>query len=410
MRILFLVHRVPYPPTKGEKIRAFHELQFLAARHSIDLFCFADSPEEVAEAQPLQEFCNRCYIEPLNRINRWSGASRSLLRGEPLSEGYFFSSKMRSEVRGALGTNPYDLILVYCSSMGQYVPRPAPAPVVIDFVDTDSAKWSQYARISSFPLSWLYAREARSLARCEKQLVLESAACVVSTDQEAADLDVEGGLPVEVICNGVCPPSGSGTEVPAEIRRLQPYALFVGTMDYLPNVDAVSYFAEDILPLIRKRHPELRFVIAGRNPSRQVLRLGRHPNVVVTGAVPDVYSYVLGASAVVAPFRICQGVQNKVLEALAAGQPVVSTSRPARAIGARNGETLLVADTPEEFASAVLSLLDDPSLRTRLSGTREFVKARFDWQKNLGQLERLLERLANSPRIEVGVAGRAETR
>jgi len=410
MRILFLVHRVPYPPTKGEKIRAFHELKFLAARHSIDLFCFADSPEEAAEARPLEEFCGHCYIEPLSRFRRASGAACSLFRGEPLSDGYFFSSKMQHEVQRAFETDHYDLILVYCSSMAQYVPRPAPAPVVIDFVDTDSAKWSQYAHISSFPFSWIYAREARSLARYEKQLVRESAACVVSTRQEAAELQVDGGLPIEVICNGVCPPPEDGADMDEGIRRLQPYVLFVGTMDYLPNVDAVSYFAEDIFPLVRKSHPELHFVIAGRNPSRQVRRLGLHPNVVVTGAIPDVYSYVLGATAVVAPFRICQGVQNKILEALAAGQPVVSTSRPARAIGARHGETLLIADTAEEFASAVLSLLDDPSVRVKLQGTREFVKARFDWQKNLGQLDRLLDRLVNLPRLEVGVAGRAETR
>jgi polysaccharide biosynthesis protein PslH len=409
MRILFLVHRVPYPPTKGEKIRAFHELQFLAARHSIDLFCFADSPQEAAEALPLEEFCGRCYIEPLSRISRVSGAAHSLWGGEPLSVGYFFSPKMRSEVERALAANPYDLILVYCSSMAQYVPRPAPAPVVIDFVDTDSAKWSQYAQTCSFPFSWIYAREARHLARYEKQLVRASAACVVTTLQEATELDVDGNFPVEVICNGVCPPP-ENVAVPDEIRRLQPYALFVGTMDYLPNVDAVSYFAEDILPLVRKSHPEVRFVIAGRNPSRRVRRLSRHPNVVVTGAISEVYPYVLGAAAVVAPFRICQGVQNKILEALAAGQPVVSTSRPARAIGARHGETLLIADTAQEFASAILLLLNDPTVRVKLRGTREFVKTHFDWQKNLDQLERLLERLANLPRTEVGVAGRAEAR
>ena len=294
--------------------------------------------------------------------------------------------------------------------MAQYVPQPAPAPVVIDFVDTDSAKWSQYASATSFPLSWIYAREAHSLAGYEKQLMRASAASVVATPQEAAELDVDGGFPVEVISNGVCvPPDDAGT-LPDDIRRLQPYVLFVGTMDYLPNADAVSYFAKDILPLVRKRHPELRFVIAGRNPSRAVRRLGRLANVAVIGAVPEVYSYIRGATAVVAPFRICQGVQNKILEALAAEQPVVATSRPARAIGARHGETLLVADTPEEFASAVLAILEDPSVRAKLRGTQEFVKRRFDWQRNLGQLERLLERLVNPPRIEEGVADRAAAR
>src|SRR5574337_179350 len=180
-------------------------------------------------------------------------------------------------------------------------------------------------------------------------------------------------------------------------------------MDYLPNVDAVEYFADEILPQVRSRHPELRFVIAGRNPSRRARRLARRPGVVVTGTVPEVHPYLLGAAAVVAPFRLSQGVQNKILEALAAGKPVVSTSRPAHAIGARHGETLLVADTPTAFAAAVVSLLEDPHLRKQLRGTEEFVRRHFDWPTNLRRLEDLLEQIAYPPpqKIQAGVPERA---
>jgi glycosyltransferase involved in cell wall biosynthesis len=200
----------------------------------------------------------------------------------------------------------------------------------------------------------------------------------------------------EVVGNGVEIPEAQETQLPSEIEALQPYALFLGTMDYLPNVDAAEYFANDILPLARERRPELAFVVAGRNPSRRVRKLARRRGVIVTGQVPRAEAYVEGSAVVVAPFRIAQGIQNKVLEGLAAGKPVVCTPGSARAIGARHGETLLVADSPEEFADAVVSLLEQPELRRRLERGRDFVRQNFDWQTNLTRLEELLRRAAGA--------------
>jgi glycosyltransferase involved in cell wall biosynthesis len=160
-------------------------------------------------------------------------------------------------------------------------------------------------------------------------------------------------------------------------------------MDYFPNVDAACYFAKQILPHIRRTHPDLRFVVVGRNPSPRVRSLTALPGVVVTGTVPDVQPYLRAAAAAVAPFRICQGVQNKILEALAIGLPVVATPRPARAVGASPDELLFVAQHPKEFAKAVVSVLETPQLRQNLSG-RQFVERRFDWERNLEPLERWL--------------------
>src|SRR5262249_9789420 len=141
-------------------------------------------------------------------------------------------------------------------------------------------------------------------------------------------------LPVEVISNGVEIPRAQPEALPAEIKGLQPYLVFIGTMSYLPNVDAVEHFAEDILPRVRERYPEMKFVVVGRDPVRRVCRLARKPGVIVTGTVPSVETYLAGSSAVVAPFRIAHGIQNKLLEALAMGKPVISTPGPAAAIGA----------------------------------------------------------------------------
>jgi sugar transferase (PEP-CTERM/EpsH1 system associated) len=396
MKILFLAHRIPYPPDKGEKIRAFHELKFLGARHTVDLYCFADSEAEAGQQTVLRDYCRRMYVETRSPMKKAAGAARSFLRREPLSCGFFFSSKFQAEVLRTLATETYDVIFVYCSSMAQYVPWPRTTPVVMDFVDIDSAKWSQYAKRSRPPLSWVYAREARTLAAYEERWARVSSSTMVTTRQEAALLRGEGIPPVEVVSNGVEIPAAQDVKVPEAIRASQPFALFVGTMDYLPNIDAVEYFAEEILPRIRERHPELSFLIVGRNPSNRVRKLGRKPGVVVTGSVPDVAVYLASCTAVVAPFRIAQGIQNKLLEALAVSKPIVSTSGPAAAIGAKHGETLLVADTAKDFAAAVMALLEDPALCCRFSNGADFVRKNFSWHENLNHLEQLLLQAAGS--------------
>lgn len=395
MKILFLAHRIPYPPNKGEKIRAFEELRFFAARHTVDLFCFADSAEEAAGQEALRPLCRHIHVETLSRLGRLLRAVRGFCLRQPLSVACFASRLFRSAIRRRLAQYRYDLIFVYCSSVTQYATGVKDTPVVIDFVDADSAKWAQYARFSPFPLSWIYSREANWLARYEAKVARASRAAVVATPQEAAQLGGGLRLRVEVISNGVSQPApAEGIGQREDICRLRPYVVFVGTMDYRPNVDAVVYFAEQILPRIRQSHPELRFMIVGRNPARRVRELTRKPGVVVTGNVADVSPYLHGATAAVAPFRIFQGLQNKILEALAAGVPVVSTSGPASALGLRHMESLLVADTPDEFARAVTSLLADSGLRRRLAGAAAIVRERFDWQTSLSRLERLLEEVA----------------
>src|SRR5208283_854981 len=288
----------------------------------------------------------------------------------------------------------YDVIFIFCSSMAQYLPRPFSTPVVLDFVDIDSAKWAQYAQRSRAPFSWLFTREARKLGRYEEDWARVSSSTIVTTRQEASLLVGEGIAPVEVVSNGVEIPEARLDPLPEEIRALQPYALFVGTMDYLPNVDAVEYFAEDILPRVRERHPELKFVIVGRDPARRVRKLKRAPGVIVTGTVPEVGNYLAGATVVVAPFRIAQGIQNKLLEALAVGKPIISTPGPAAAIAASHGETILIAENSQDFAKALIALLEEPERYCHFSEGVDFVRKNFNWHDKLNHLEQLLLRAA----------------
>ncbi len=397
MKILYLAHRIPYPPNKGEKTRCFHQLQYLSARHSIDLFCFADSGHEAEGKLALEQFCRKVHVKTLPPRNGFARAAGNAWKGLPASILYYRSQEMQNAVRRALSTESYDLIFVYCSSMAQFVPHPAPAVTMIDFVDADSSKWKQYASRTVFPVSWFYAREGALLARYEKQVAKDFDVSIVATMQESLELGGGGCSSVEVVENGVTPAETQGSQdLRDEVRKLQPYVLFVGTMNYRPNADAVTYFSETILPLLRRTHPELRFLIVGRNPTAQVQKLARIPGTVVTGAVPDVHEYIAGAAVAVAPFRIAQGVQNKVLEALVAGVPVVLTSRPARAIGGTAAELLLVADTPEEFAAAVRSVLENPEFRRRSKAAVPSLRESLSWGTRLQRLGTLVESLTSS--------------
>jgi polysaccharide biosynthesis protein PslH len=406
MRILFLTHRLPYPPDKGERIRAFYELKYFAQRHEVDLFSFADSEVNSSHLAVCQELCRSVYVEPLAGATRAVVAAWFGLRGLPLSNGFFYSSSFADRVHQALRHRSYDLIFVYCSSMGQYIPFPAPAPLVVDFVDADSSKWEQYAATARPPKSWLFAHEARTVAAFEGELLARAALSLAVTEHDAVELckDAPGRHRVEVVPNGVDVPDAGSSGAADAVRELQPFVAFVGTMDYRPNADAAAYFAEHIFPLLRRTQPDLKFVIVGRNPGAEIQRLAALPQVVVTGGVRDVYPYFRGAEVTVAPFRISQGFHNKIAESLAVGTPVVTSSRAAAGIGLSSAEGLYTADKCEDFAAAVDRLILDVSLRNALRKAAPAVANGLKWDARLRRLEEMLVEVAARPQRTLAVA------
>ncbi len=395
MKLLFLAHRIPYPPNKGDKIRSYHELRALAERgHEVHLLAFADDLNDLNYQVDLARWCAAVEIVPLRRA--WAGlrAAANLLTPRPLSLGYFASLKMRQLVRRALAMQNFDAVFVYSSTMAQYVPRELDSRTVIDLVDIDSEKWRDYAGRTSGLQSWLYRLEWQRLRRYEYELVARFPSTVVSTAREAALLDrldeFTRRARVRVVTNGV----DLDYFQPAE-RQPDPHSprlVFIGALDYYANVDGARYFAEEVFPLIRARESRAQFFIIGGNPTAAVRRLGRQPGVTVTGYVEDVRPYLHGATACVVPLRIARGVQNKMLEAMAAGKAVIAT--PAAAAGLRvvNGEQLLIADTPQSFAGAVMEVIRDAGLRESLEArARYFVELEHDWQPLLQRLIELIQ-------------------
>ena len=394
MHILFLTHRMPYPPNKGERIRAFHELKHLAARHEVDVFCLADSADELKHKENLKEICNEVHAARPGKAARLLRALRSMLSGHPISFGYFQSSELRRAVHSALNHKRYDLIFVNCSSMAQYVPQPAPAPVIVDFVDADSNKFVQYAARSARPMSWIHAWEAVTVAKAEREIGRLADLSLVITAGDAADLGGAGwtGSEIKVVSSGVEVPPDTSPVDPFVLRQ-QPFALFLGTMSYLPNADAAQYFAEEIYPIVRLLNPQLKFVIAGRDPGKRVRKLAQIPGVVVTGAVPDAFEYFRAATVSVAPFRVSQGFQYKVAESLAVGTPVVATRRVAAGVGLSEREGLFVAETPTEFAHKVAAIAGDRTLQAELRSTSTEVRKQLSWDLRVSSLDSCLDQI-----------------
>jgi sugar transferase (PEP-CTERM/EpsH1 system associated) len=326
-------------------------------------------------------------------IPRGRQRCRALLRlaaGGSATVAYFQSPELQARVAAVL-TQPVDLIIVSSSSMAPYVPRHVSAPVIVDFVDVDSDKWLQYGRRLPFYKAWLFRVEGTRLRRCELAAAQRASASLVATRPEEALLgSFAPWAPATVIPNGVDLEYFAPPARPADGMTI----VFTGAMQYVPNVDAVRYFCDAILPRVRARCPDSRFVIVGKDPAPAVQRLGSRPGVLVTGAVPDVRPFLRSATVAVAPLRIARGVQNKVLEAMAMGVPVVATGKAHEGLDARPGEHLLVEDDPALFADAVVRLLGSRGLRDQLSRAgRQFVEARHSWAASMAELDEVIARV-----------------
>ncbi len=393
MNVLFLAHRIPFPPDKGDKIRSFHEIVHLAKRHTVDLACMLDEKNDREHVGALLAHCRS--VSAVYRGKRVARilALMGILTGKPLSVLAFRSRALERKIAEAIRARRPDAIVVFSSAMAEYVKDVEGIPRIMDFVDVDSEKWRAYGERQKFPLSWVYRLEADRLASYEEDIARSFDRSIVVSEKEAEILKrrVPGIREIDVIPNGVdlerfapAGPEGAGGK---EISLV-----FTGAMDYFANVDGVRYFCEDVFPAIREAVPGCRFYIVGHNPTRPVRELARDPAVTVTGYVPDVLPYLRRASVAVAPLRIARGVQNKVLEAMAAGLPVVGTPQSFQGLGASADDGIRAAANPAAFAREVIALLQDSAARKRCSAAaRSFVERTHRWDDQMARLDALLE-------------------
>lgn len=298
----------------------------------------------------------------------------------------------------------FDLIYVFSSSMAQYVSDSACVPTVLDMVDVDSDKWRQYARFTRWPRSALYALEWRRLAAYECSIMKRFRQTLVIAEPEAKILRaLNPSSAITVIANGADVADGdppAGGSVSADLRRAAPYVVFTGAMDYFPNIDGVRYFINEVWPQVRRAVPDLRFYVVGMNPTRAIRALAKRDlNVVVTGYVPDTRPYLAHAAACVIPLRIARGIQNKILEAAAAGTPVITTPQALEGLCFEPGREVRLADTAATFAEEVVRVVQSPEqYRQQIAAAIEAVKTHYSWEASLLQLDTLLCAVADTYR------------
>ena len=398
-RLLFIAHRVPYPPDKGERVRAFHEILALARHYRVTVAALAHTQADVQAAEGLRPLCDRLVIAR-------AGGKRGLVRGgcrflagRSVTEGYFASPHLTRLLLEESRREPFDVIVAYSSGTLPYALAVPAAARVMDLVDVDSQKWSSYAAKAGWPRRWLYGREARAVRALEEEAVARCDAVLLVSEAEKQAL---GAARDNVLAVGNGVDTDYFSPAAADARR-PPALVFTGTMDYRPNIEGVCWFVQEVWPALRKQAPSLTFTIVGRDPTRAVRQLAETPGVTVTGSVPDVRPYLAAATVAVTPLLIARGIQNKVLEAMAMGRAVIGSPAAIEGLEVTVGEHVLQAETPDEWVRTVMSLLTDAARRTELEqAARRCVEDRYSWDARMAPLVSLCERLTGASQTAGG--------
>jgi sugar transferase (PEP-CTERM/EpsH1 system associated) len=400
--LLLLSQRIPYPPNKGEKIRTFQILKHWSKSHDIHLGCFIDDENDWQYRKNLDAYCKSTKYVGLSSLTSYLKAIPALLTGGALSVAFFHRKAMQHWTDYMLATVKPEIIVIFSSAMAQYLQgkNHGAKVIIMDFMDVDSDKWVQYAPTARFPMNWIYRREGRTLLEFDKQVTLETDASIYVTPNEVELFDrlaPETKGKSIAIANGVNLDyfSPDNDYIRTDDMAEGPSICFTGVMNYRPNVDAVSWMRKQVLPIIWKSEPNLKFYIVGSSPNDEVKSLASD-KVIVTGRVEDVRPYVHFSSAVVTPLRIARGIQNKVLEAMSMQKIVVVTPHALEGIAAEAGKDLLLGTTAEEFAAQVLvalkkSKMKKPSVMAK--NARQLTQDKYSWQSKFKEYDHLIAKI-----------------
>ena len=387
MRVLFLTQRVPYAPNRGDRVRSYHILDHLASRCDVEVVSLAHDRQELEGIAQVRQMGVRAQAFLVPRLWNRLRALPRLGGSTSLTHLLLDAPGLRSALEEIARDRPPDVVLAYCTSMARFALEPPlnRFPLVIDFVDVDSEKWALFAKTGSWPLRWIYRREARVLSAFEARAARAARMSLVVNEREAHSLRaLAPAAAVRVIQVGVNP---STTIAP---RTTAPRVAFCGVMDYAPNVEGVLWFAREVWPHVRAARPDARFVVIGSDPTPAIRALASDDRgIEVTGAVLEVTSYLSACAMAVAPLQIARGVQSKVLETVAMDLPTVITSAVAEGLPPEVRDACPVADTPEAFRRHVIDLL------ALTPAERHAVAARADltalsWERQLQPLVPIL--------------------
>lgn len=404
MRIFFICQRVPFPPDRGDKIATFNEIRHLATAHEVHVFCLGDGARDLDNIPGLRGYAASVTAVPLGRRASRLRALGALIAGGPLSVAAFDEPGLHRAVRQQFDALQPDLIIVYSGNVAQYAEPFAQMPRIMQFSDLDSLKWGQYAARAPAPMKWIYATEQRRLLAYERHIAGSFSHALVCTAAEQRDFErLMPGVPVSLVGNGVDLDYFRSAGRPKRPGSM----VFTGVMDYLPNVDAVRWLCDEILPSVQAEIPAASLTICGSRPAAAVRRLAQRPGVRVTGWVADTRPDLDEAQLFAAPLRLARGIQNKLLEAMAMGLPCVTSTIAWNATAIARGEGILAADDPREFAAHIVRLLRDGEYRAQMAErARAAVAANYRWDMQMARLDRVIAAVTAAP---VGSASPAPT-
>jgi sugar transferase (PEP-CTERM/EpsH1 system associated) len=395
MNILYLCHRFPFPPKRGGKIRPFNMIRHLSAQgHRVTVCSLARSQAEADEGQGIAPHCAAFEMGHVREPAQFARMVLRLPLPTPSSMGYFYSGELAAHVRRLLATQSWDLIFVHCSSVAPYVQHVRGVPKILDFGDMDSQKWLEYAHYKPFPLSLGYSLEGTKMLWAEKRLARRFDLCTATTRAEWETLQGYGtGAATDWFPNGVDADYFSPTDEPYDAGTIS----FIGRMDYYPNQECMARFCKEAWPLLKARRPQMKLLIVGADPSPEMRALGQLPGVTVTGSVPDVRPYIRSSALMVAPLAIARGTQNKILEAMAMGVPVVTSRVAAGGVDAEADAHLLVADSASDITQAILRIAENPDERGRLAAAgRQRMLSHHAWPRSMQRLDGIIQRCRES--------------
>jgi len=390
MKILYVCHRFPYPPKRGGKIRPFNMIRHLSEQgHRVTVASLSRSRKERASARGIAEYCHNYLIGDVRQPWQTLRMLARVPSPSPSSMGYFFSARLKNQIARVLAVEKYDLIFTHCSSVAQYVAHVQDIPKILDFGDMDSQKWQIYSRFRRWPANWGFLLEGWKLEAAEKRLARHFDVCTCTSKAEFETLNnYATGTKTNWFPNGV----DSEYFAPDGVAYERDYISFVGRMDYFPNQDCVIRFCHTVLPRLQAERPQVKFVIVGAAPPRHIQQLASLPGVSVTGSVTDVRPYVRRSHLMVAPLNIARGTQNKILEAMAMGIPVVCSELAAAGVDAIPEEHFLTARDTDGYVAQISRILDSRAERDRLSVQgRERMLSHHNWSQSLNRMDQIID-------------------
>ena len=392
--LLYLIHRLPYPPNKGDKITSFNMLKYLSKRFNIYLACFIDDKDDWQYVETVNAYCKETCIVGLNPKISKILSLRGIVTQEALSIPYYRNQKMQSWVDASIENYAIDSVLIFSGVMAQYVSQklPSTTKTVLDLEDVDSDKWLLYSKDRTWPMNWIYKREAKYLLAYEKSMAIEFDTTVLVSKEEA---DFFKTLIPEVSDKVIHRTQGVDSQFfDPSLEHENLYQqddkvfVFIGAMDYWPNIDAAIWFGKTVFPNIHKKHPQVRFYVVGMNPSEKVKNLNNIEGITVTGSVDDIRPYLAHAIAAILPLRVARGIQNKVLEAMAMEIPVIATNNALQGIKPCPGFKPIQADDEDALFSAVEHILETNVSKDHTG--RSCILENYNWDTNLKKIENLL--------------------